>query len=250
MSIRTFLKSVCAFSILAVLAALNVCKVEAGESTVATRLGELRATNGDLSGDLGATLKLNGRVVFRTDGEPFLEIEKIYRLSDRDIVLFSSNMGGSGTLPSYAALILRERAQPKLLNHDKFGSSTGTFVPKLVGEVVEVDLGFENKQRKVARIEGDQLTVTFARTQNTAISRRDCDELYDQTLGDCGLQDRQHCNDAIWQISMASQREVHAMENTPGFNAKSFNRLCSRVCEARKKPKRADFGRLICGETN
>ena len=217
--------------------------------SVRTRAGELTvATATSKTGELTATLKLGGQVIFQTADEPNLALERHYSLPDKDVVLFSTDAGGSGTWPTYGAIVVRAGSPAKVLTNGNFYSNTGVFKPQLVGAVVQVDLGFENKQRKEARIEGDRLSVgRWSGQEVAALPRSDCDWLYGQVLNDCRGLERKQCPNAMFEISMSSQRGVRAMENKPGFDAAVFEQQCVRTCENSKKPARPEFGRAVCG---
>lgn len=216
-------------------------------STVRTKAGELRVIPIDEADD-ATKVTLNDVIIFRSQQHMFGSIEKLYVFAGREVALIRMEDGGSGGFYQYIGVVLRPRAKPVVLQNSEFFSDDQTFQPKQIGEVLEIDLGFSEGFRKIARIKGNKLTVVKERSQSAIpVSKHSCDWLHSEVLHGCSSSEWD-CKDKLDSfLSGVHLRGVNQLAKNPTFDRDEFFKLCTDVCSTKKIPSRREFGRRFCG---
>lgn len=225
------------------------CMPAAGASEDRTDLiklvgGELRILN-YYAVDRWPKVEINGQEFSFGAGSTYLE--KRFRLSDRDIVIFATDLGGSGTRPLYDILSVGFRGA--VARYETLYPPDDTFIAKQKGNTIYIDLGYDKGLKKDAVLSAKGLTVSMKPIARAAYDRKDCKWLYEQALEDCVARHSgtRVCTDL--DLSMAAVRGLAAMENNPRWKigGPRFEKLCAATCEGRKSPSYAEFAKDVCG---
>jgi CRISPR/Cas system-associated protein endoribonuclease Cas2 len=91
-------------------------------------------------------LYLGDKIILAQDvNDDRISLVRRFKLTQGEAILVSTDAGGSGTLPSYAILLLLKGQAPKWLNKDDFYSETGDITYAQKGDVVTIGLGINDK---------------------------------------------------------------------------------------------------------
>jgi|tagenome__1003787_1003787.scaffolds.fasta_scaffold20772295_2 hypothetical protein len=175
--------------------------------------------------------------------------ESTFRLSDRDVVVLSSDAGGSGTPPFYRIFSVRLNGTVEEITTLEFDTADGTLAGKQRGNVIYFDLGYDSGLKKDAVLSSEGLKVSTKSVARPAYGRKECKWLYGQALGECAKNpdDYHPCDDVFH--SMSTVRGLYALEQNPRWNVAKdrFALACKKACETKKRPREAGFAKDICG---
>ena len=172
-------------------------------------------------------------------------------LTQGEAILVSTDAGGSGTLPSYAILLLLKGQAPKWLNKDDFYSENGDITYAQKGDVVTIGLGINDKGlNKSIILENGQLLTNLLETAKGGLSDSNCKWLHDELLPNCEQQPPEDCNENVIpesSMSMAITRGLAQIRLNPNFNEQSVAEACYQACSKQPIPDYKDFKKSACG---
>ena len=201
---------------------------------VKTRFGMLKVVPPNNSDDTSTpdTLLLSGKKVFREE-DAFLHIKYLFSIGQRDVVLFSSVSGGLDGIQNLRFLLLSSDQEPKIVPDQKpIGGSTAGFKSSLSGDVVLLDLGFEQGKQKLVELRGDTVTVRLLDAAPQPLADDDCKKLFNEGLEACAEASKQiaNCKNPRRTFPGYLWRNVIYFSNFPVFNLKAFDRICVAPC--------------------
>lgn len=219
------------------------------DDAVQTRFGKLEIVRSaaDKPPD---TLNMDATQVFRQEGF-FLALHQYVRQNERDLVLFSSNCGGSDC-PQDQLYILRleKDKQPEVLSKENFFAYPENISLKAEGERLILDLGFESGQRKTATMDGKELQITLEKAEKMFLGEEDCQWLYNDALQGCQeyRDTDEKCADPQASFPSYLMRGVGALSDHPGFGSEAFGRYCFSTCDTSARPDYALFAKDVCSK--
>jgi len=211
---------------------------------VKLRGGELRLINND---EYQPKAVINGQEF--AFAPQYIGLGSTFKLSDRDVVVLSSDAGGSGTPPFYRIFSIRLNGTVEEMTTPEFDTADDTLVGKQRGNVIYFDLGYDSGLRKDAVLSSEGLKVSTKSVARPAYDRNDCKWLYGQALGECVKNpDNYRPCDNVFH-SMSTVRGLYSLEQNPRWNVAKdrFALACKKACETKKRPREAGFAKDICG---
>ncbi|MDG4584360.1 MAG: hypothetical protein P9E67_09805, partial [Candidatus Competibacter sp.] len=234
------------------------------EETLETRAGRLELVNIDSSSiTAGRKLLFNGKTIFEQEGI-YLNFVQLFKMSDRDVVLISGNCTGNGNLCAeselYRFLVLRPKEKVKIIGDSKFSDENTLFsydkvndkpVIEQNGENIRVYLGFSKGNRKIAELEGENLSIHYAKAsaEDSKLSPSSCDFLYSTIVEQCRDISEKSCNSTGWRndLNWRTVDWIDRLSNRPAFDMNVFVGLCVSAC--RRQPlNRSSFNQSLCFE--
>jgi len=202
------------------LAVVALCLFAANPIFAATsgdiKAGHLELTKTD---DLEYTLRLNNKPVHKIE-DYFVEIDRIFKNVDgKDVVLISSNAGGSGTGDLYELVIIT--AEGQVTATKSFGA--GLSKPTINQQGKKILFLFQGGQKWVFENGGIHEAKT---TKKAGLSEKDCREIFDTYMKACVK--AKLCSASKRDFPMAYEREVMCYEGK--INDSNFNSLCIQAC--------------------
>lgn len=200
------------------------------------------------------SISLNGKTIYKEEGY-YVNIEHLIKLANAEVVLYSTNCGGSGCgISDYGFLVLLPNTEPKLINHKDFSAYPNDVKVTQEGNIIKVDLGFDQGKRKTAILDKDNLSIQLTASSNTIpVPTEHCEWLYTQALDACiytkQLDANADCNNAQGTITGGVMRGIIAMSNYPGFVDKAFDQACVASCNNSQKSTYAEFAATVCSST-
>lgn len=236
---------------------LGASAANASEETVKTRFGTLRLQQTTKDYHCKANLLFNGKSIWKNECSSFgvSMYNQVYSLPNHDIVIVSHYNKGSAAGASYSAIVIDQKKSPKILEHKDFQTlgDSGFETPKIVGNHLEIDLGYQNKLRTVIKIEGEMLTVSYEKpTSIPPLTKDQCFWLYSQALDECSTKDAGgQCKNLNnnFNFTGATERGIKDIENFPAFDPAKFNMMCETACKQHKLPDEKTFRHQICPNT-
>lgn len=213
---------------------------------VSTPMGVVRVVPSDEVGALD-TLQLNNARIFSAPGM-YLRLYGAYPMGQALAVLLDVDCGGSSCPPAELHFILLSKGQAaKDITASAFQSHDGRVSARSSGDRVIVDLGHVDGKRKTAILEGDQLTVTLSPPVKTAMSRQDCDFLYDAARDCIGQRQCSQLPEYNYiALSLAAVNSIRGLSNEPGFNAPALAAACISQCETGAPMPLQQFRTRVC----
>ncbi|QRO01702.1 hypothetical protein JRI60_23100 [Archangium violaceum] len=208
-----------------------------------TRLGKLEIKMIGES-DTEQEAVLNGKRIYQSEGM-HLSIVKVFHTSNGEVVLFSENPGGSGTIDSHFFIQLRKDAAPVITQ--VFYSQTGEVSTMQERDTIKVDLGYDQgKRATLIYQDGKQTLHKVAPKGKQAADEDDCHDLYHQ-VHETYVQNR-HCDDGLEDVGgMATVRMLRMLENDPRLDLKTLETLSKQSCKTRDTLEYSEFRKRICG---
>ncbi len=201
------------------LAVVALCLFAANPILAATsgdiKAGHLELTEAD---PIEYTLTLNNKPVHKIE-DYFVEIDRIFKNVDgKDVVLISSNAGGSGTGDSYALVIITPEGQVTATG--SFG--TGFRKPTINQQGKKISFLF----REVKWVFENGDIHQEKATKKAGLSEKDCREIFDTYMKACVRE--KLCSGGKRDFPMAYEREVICYAGK--INDSNFNSLCIQAC--------------------
>lgn len=234
---------------------LGASAAEVSEDTVKTRFGTLRLEQTVDDYKCKANLLYNGKSILKEECgfySIFISQEQVFSLPDQDVVIIDHANKGTAGGGFFTGIVVDQKKMPKVLKHKDFyyRGDSHDLSPKIVGNHLEMDFGFEKKLRKIVKIEGESLTITYEKpTSIKPLTAKICSWLYSDILNGCSEEVFGECRNAQENLPGFLSRGLEGMGNDPAFNSTKFNQLCKTACENRKLPDEKTFRRQICPNT-
>lgn len=239
------------------LMAASLCVLAAfahADDKMMTRFGQLRVVQSNKEFSQPDKLVLGKRTVMLREME-YISIYQKFEIGNQDVVLVGVNCGGSGCPNDDLSLIVLEaNTPPRELTEKNFSSNDGTVKPRLDEQQrLVIDLGFENRKRKVAVYDGTALKVGLlgaGATTTKPMSKGDCEWLYEYGSNSCitAKDSDPGCRDPQSTFPGVTMRGVAAMSNHPGFQGKKFDAACVFSCKTGKQVPYAAFRKEVCSQ--
>lgn len=214
-----------------------------------TRAGLLEIARSDFN-EPRDSLVLDGKLVFKDEGT-YLSLYKLFQVSDTDVVLFSSNCGGSGCpADDFAFLMVHKGAEPKVITADGFDAYRQEVKTVQAGNIIKLKLGYSGGKRKLALLEGEQLSIRLEDVPAQPLQEEHCNWLYSDAIPACieARTTNPDCSNPQGDFSGAVMRGVAAMADYPGFVQAGFDQQCQQACQNGKASDYAMFGGDVCSK--
>lgn len=211
---------------------------------IITRAGKIwfieNGQHPETSDFFGSYLKLNDKIIGKFDGYPVGSIEKRITAKDFDLLLFTVDFGGSGTLPELRAVTIKPNGEYHFFDNFLTENFTdATLAHKLSynveGNNIFVDLGFEEKLNKKAELGFDYIKITKQPPDNTeTIPARLCKELYSDTQYVCTQRlprdTKEDCKHKMDNVGLAFSRKPYQYDDFPKFSSEIIFNFCNQFC--------------------
>lgn len=219
------------------------------DEAVDTRFGKLDITRSqpEMPPD---TLLLTGEQVFQQEGF-YLSLHYYLRQNERDIVLFSSNCGGTACPQhQFYYLILRPDAEPLLLTDNQFVATPEDLDLQVDGGRLLLDLGYQAGKHKTATLAGETLHVTLEAVAKSFLGEENCRWLYEEALGSCRdyRETDARCQEIESSFPGYLSRGIAAVAEHPGFVREAFERRCTLACTTDSTVDYPTFAKEVCSK--
>ncbi len=190
-----------------------------------TRFGNVQAVSENAAPH--ATLILfNGIKVFEGDAE-YVTIEKSFRVQDEDVILLSTNAGGSSTPEDKLYfLVIKSKSNVSVVSNPDFVADFGLDRDQIAvrqNGLIVIYLGSRAGRERVAEFISDRVVVHTKSKQGLPLKVDDCERLYEMGARECAG-DRTHKPDCpqllkdsdvfVTGVDMSSYRYI---SNKSGF---------------------------------
>ena len=179
--------------------------------------------------------------------DPYISIDQLITSEKFDLITFFTEAGGNATSAMRRALIVQPNSEFKVFKDD-ISSPTGVFVPSLKDEVIEIDLGYVNGQKKSIKITSDGLiSIGKLSTKDlVATTYENCQWIIKDLFPLCA-ESKESCKNVLENQSMSIKRSIIIFENNPNFSKKNLSVMCDDVCRWRKvRFTNEQISHLIC----
>ncbi len=197
------------------------------------------------------SLVLNGKVVYKDEGN-YLALYKIFTFPDHDAVLFSSNCGGTACqTDDFAFLVVKQGAEPKVVEADDFYAYRTVVKTMQDGNNIKLNLGYSGGKRKLATLDGEQLTIHLEDVPPQPLEEESCQWLHKDAMSACvEARDRNpDCSDPQGDFAGVIMRGVAAMADYPGFVQSGFDQQCQQACRDGKASDYVTFSGEVCSKS-
>lgn len=216
--------------------------------SVATRFGVLAIGRSDPNATLD-TLLLDGKPVFQQE-DMYLSLHYYFRRNEGDIVLFSSNCGGTGCqYDDFYYLLLSPNHAPKTVTAENFRTYRENLAPKVEGGNIILDLGYQDGKQKIATLAGETVSIALQVVPKSFIGEQDCRWLYDEALKSCrSLHGTDGCKNPEEAMPAYLTRGISIIGEHPGFAAEAFTRRCQLACTTDSVVDYPTFAKEVCSQ--
>lgn len=232
--------------------------------TIQTRAGEVKLVGTEeWATNWQNAVLFDNEIVFQTEGTALAFVDT-FRMHDRDVVLISGQCTGNGPqcgeAELYRFLVLRPKQKVKVIGDSKFSDENTSGYddkvngkPKIEqnGENIKLYLGFSKGNRKVAELQGDNLSInySYSSAEDSKLSPSSCDSLYSVITEECGALAANSCTSAGWRndLNWRTVDWIDRLSNRPAFNLKAFVEMCVSACR-KQPPSRSSFNQSLCFE--
>ncbi len=256
------------FSIRAFAAALSLGMVSGGavadtsgadikvSQTQETRFGKALLVSTDISTD--STIMFNGKKVFEDEG--VVSMDGYFRTKDADVILVSSNPGGSGTPDTQMYfLVIHSASQVEVLTDPDFVADTPNTdeLKKWMDKDgrIFVNLDFRGGHEMVAELNSGKLVVHAYSRKGIPLPDDLCQWLYDKGMETC-QSDEAHeagCGKYSRHAGIGTEYSPHYymtqfyyIRNQPGYNQAGLNKSCLAWCKG-EDISYQQFRKTTCG---
>ena len=185
---------------------------------------------------------LNDTIIKKIE-DPHVYVEHKYDLKKSNILIISTDAGGSGTLPSYFIIELFKNKNHIITEY--MYSVDRTFNHSINSERVTVDLGFESGLKKYGIYENEKLKIKKVKVKKTSANEDDCNYLYNKIY--IAFVESGKCDQEPYEVGgMATARPVYAMENDPRLNIKPLRKMSENACRSMNPIRYTKFRKIIC----
>lgn len=205
--------------------------------------------------DVFDVIKVDGKVVFDSAPEPYIRLYGSFPSGRGFVVLFGVNAGGSHTpVDQLYFLLLNSDRRTQIVTDEDFKSPSCMIASRFQNGNVVIDLGFDAKRRKTARLRGGKINISYEPPPNALpMVASDCIWIYENSSDECidaGRRFRMPCEESARQYRGFSGRVTTGMApllNHPGFNSAALEKACFEQCTTGQRLPFDDFKRLACG---
>jgi len=219
---------------------------------IQTRFGIVETDFPHPETDYVHVINVRGKTVFRTEYD-VIDLKNKFSLGKKDIVLFSTNCGGTACSDNLSFLVL-EKGKPATVVTDKeFASKGGTARTSVRNRKILVDLGYDSNKRKTAVFDGKRLIFQYTVEETKSFPEEDCEWLYKYAMdgedGSCIIAGRNdpRCTDPLDSFGLYAIRRLTAVSQNPAFDDEAFGRACIETCKSGKVPDYNTFRKAVCG---
>lgn len=214
-----------------------------------TRAGLLEIGRSDFNSPPDS-LVLGGKVVYKDEGN-YLSLYQVFTFPDHDAVLFASNCGGSGcATDDFAFLIVRQGVEQTVVKAADFYAYPHEVKTLQDGKAIKLELGYTGGKRKLATLDGEQLTVHLEDVPPQPLAEDSCKWLHGDAMSACvdARNRNPGCDNPQDDFSGAVMRGVAAMSDYPGFVQRGFDQHCQQACRDGSAGDYATFGGEVCSK--
>jgi len=175
-------------------------------------------------------------------------------LGGTDVVILSSDAGGSGSPPPRLHLILiRPDAPPRIEADPSFRSIDGTQQFAYKGTELWFDLGYVDGRRRFGVFDGGSLRISEQAVVPEPLQAEICERTH-ASLNACVSQGRMVDRDYteyslarfLGEISRAAARPIEELMHNPGFNQEAYMRVCASSAKTGVVPDYTIFAASVC----
>jgi uncharacterized protein YecT (DUF1311 family) len=195
------------------------------------------------------TLLLDGKAVHSEEGN-YIAMHKLFPIGETDVVLFSSNCGGSGCSENeFGFLVLKPNAAPKVVSQKDFSAGVPQVKTRQQGDTVYLQLGYNAGRKTIATYKDEHVSIDYKTLPPQALEADECKWLYDELVkGVCisVKSDDPTCADPEGTFTGFAMRGLAAVAEYPGFKADGFTQQCKQACRTGKTVDYASFSYVAC----
>lgn len=203
--------------------------------------------------DVFDVIKVDGKVVFDSAPDPYIRLYDAFQTGRGLAVLFGVNAGGSHTPVDHLYfLLLNSKRRAQIVTDDEFKSPSCRIESRLQNGNVVIDLGFDTKRRKTARLHNRNINIGYEPAPALPMVASDCTWIYENSAEECveaGRRYRMPCEESTRQYKGFGGRVITGMApllNHPGFNSAALEKMCFEQCTTGQRVPFNDFKRLAC----
>lgn len=240
------------FTILSIIAVVVMTSPAIPDDSMGTRFGTVEAVFPHPESNHVHVIKVRGKVVFKT--EDIIGLKEKFSLGNKEVVLFSTNCGGTACTDNLSFLVLEKGWPPKVVTHKDFDSRDGTEKTMVRDGKILVDLGYESKKRKTAVFDGKKLIIQHTLEPGRSLSNEDCKWIYTYALdgvdGSClyaGKNDPR-CVEPFESFALFARRRLGGISQNPVFDGDAFEGVCIETCKSGKALNYDAFRKAFCGQ--
>lgn len=200
------------------------------------------------------TILFNGKKVFDDDGM-YVSIFGYFQSKDTDVILVSSNPGGSATPESAIYfLVIRSASEVQVVSGASVDTPDTDGLKKWMDKDgrIFVNLGYSGGDEMVAELDSGKLTVHAYSKKGVPLGEDLCKWLYDNGVESCNsdIAREQGCskyaNPAGIYSSVSAMSQLTYIRNQPGYSQAGFNKSCLAWCKG-KDVTYPQFRTMACG---
>jgi hypothetical protein len=239
----TLARGIATFTCALWLCGLSVIPANSEErvDVIKLRGGELRLINNDRYQPKAV---INGQEF--SFGPEYVGHEITFHLSDRDVVVLSSEPGAYETPPFFRILSVKADGVAEEIANPEFDAPDGTLITRQDGDVIYFNLGYESGLKKDAVFSPEGLTISMTPVAHPAYDQDDCEWLYRQALGECVHKIGRSCQ--RMEHSTSTVRGLYGLQNNPRWKVAEsrFGDACKLTCKGKKRPAYTEFAKDVC----
>lgn len=195
------------------------------------------------------TLLLAGKAVHSAEGN-YIALHKLFPMGDSDVVLFSSNCGGSGCSENeFGFLVLKPNANPKVVSQKNFFAGIPQVKTRQQGDTIHLQLGYNAGKKTLATYHNEQVSIEYKSLPPQALDADECKWLYDELVKQICISAKSEdptCADPEATFTGFAMRGLAGVAEYPGFQAEGFTQQCQQACRTGKTVDYASFSHVAC----
>ncbi|WP_020558296.1 hypothetical protein [Thiofilum flexile] len=218
-------------------------------ASINTSAGTLKIAVGENT--VPDSLFLNGDLIFQREREQLRFYGQQKRAQD-EVVLMGSSCGVSCATDQLFWVVLKEGTQPEIIEDRQFyANPLDISILPAEPDKLTVNLGFSQKQRRYADLEGNVLSFRLEPvTESDKILAGDlCTWLHTEALPACisARATEPDCVNPQTEFPDYMDQRLGMLNEYPGFNGDAFGALCANACEKEDIPDYKTFASTVCG---
>ena len=144
--------------------------------------------------------------------------------------------------------MVRQGAEPKVVKAEDFYAYPHKIKTLQDGKTIKLKLGYSGGKRKLATLEGEQLTVRLEDVPPQPLEKEHCKWLHSDAMSACveARSNNPDCSSPQGDFSGAVMRGVAAMADYPGFVQSGFDQQCQQACQNGKASDYVVFAGDVC----
>ena len=192
-------------------------------------------------------IQFNGKNLITIE-DPFIGIQKTFKLKNHTIVIVWSNYSPNGN-PSYRIFDIHKNE--KVTHTTEFSTSDYTFKAYKKGsDTIEIDLGFEDGKKKIVIYSNGKLHKKKKKAISKGISVKNCKWLYSGIYEEY-LRTARPCTKKIgYALGNSPYHGYYALTQNPNFNKSFFREMLTEDCSSGIPLSYQEFSRAICQGNN